>query len=427
MNLTLKVIFNNDPGMKCSFASPVLSLITISALLLACSSSDPEVLFPDAAAESAIAQYKKNAYAEYSAIVASAEALSTSVDAFLASPSASALEAARRAWIAARIVYGPSEVHRFYEGPIDNPETDLEGRINGWPMDEFEIDYTRDTPNSGIINDETIKDITKQKIAAENGRRGEKAITAGWHAVEFLLWGQDDATAGTGAGKRPFTDYVEGGTAKNQKRRAEYLKEVTTLLVDDLKSVAAEWTPGVNGNYASTFGATATDAAKETNAKREAIQKILFAMGTLAKVELSGERMTVALKNRSEEDEHSCFSDTTGNDVYGNGLGIENVWLGRYAGVDGAGIDDVVRAASPDLATRMSADIADSVAKLKKLKDLQEGGKPIDVILVAADGDDGRVAMTDAIVALKKVAADTVEAGVALGITLELEAPSEEL
>lgn len=79
------------------------------------------------------------------------------------------------AWVDARVPYGPSEVFRFYDGPIDNPETGPEGRINAWPLDELEIDYTRDTPDSGLVNDLSIADLTKDLIAEENEKKGEKA------------------------------------------------------------------------------------------------------------------------------------------------------------------------------------------------------------------------------------------------------------
>jgi len=401
-------------------------LLTAASLAMACGSDDAAPTtsksFPSEIATRAIADYKKNALANYDDVLAAAKALKTAVDAFVATPNEATLEAARKAWIAARVPYGPSEAHRFYDGPIDNPDTGPEGEINGWPLDEFHIDYTRDTPTSGMINDTKVE-IAKEAIADANEREGEKAITSGYHAIEFLLWGQDDVRPGMGAGKRPYTDFVDGGTASNQARRRAYLKAVTELLVEDLESVRAEWA----GAFAAKFGVEPLDKATEPDAKKEAVGKLLRAIGSLAKAELSGERMTVAFKNRSQEDEHSCFSDTTATDLLGNGIGIENVWLGRYGVFDGVGLDEVVKTADAQLATKTTADVAAAVAKLRKLDELQKAGTPIDVVLAAADGSEGRTAMLEAIKALKLVADDVEKSAAALGLSVQIEKPSEEL
>lgn len=412
-------------------------LAGLGLLLIACSSDDtsttggssgaPPGTFPDDVATKAIADYSKNVHASYGEALTAAKALQSAVDAFVADPTEAKFEAAKKAWIDARVPYGPTEAFRFYEGPIDNAETGLEGRINAWPLDEFEIDYTRDTPDSGLVNDLSVTDLSKDVIAEANEKKGEKSITTGYHAIEFLLWGQDDATPGTGPGKRPYTDFVDGGTAANQARRRTYLKNVTDLLVEDLETTRAEWEPGKAGSFGAKFGVEASDPATEPNAKKEAIGKLLGSIGSMAKAELSGERMTVAFKNRSEEDEHSCFSDTTATDMLGNGIGIEDVWLGRHGSTDGVGLDEVVKGVDPALATKTTADLADAVAKLRKLKSLQDAGTPIDVILQAPDESEGRKAMLDAIQALKVVAEDTEKAASALGLSITLEAPSEEL
>lgn len=410
-------------------------LAGLALLLIACSSDSAPAgtggttpgAFPEEVAANAIRDYSKNVNASYDDALTSAKALQAAVDAFVADPTQAKFEAAKKAWIDARVPYGPTEAFRFYDGPIDNPETGLEGRINAWPLDEFEIDYTRDTATSGLVNDLSVTDLTKDVIAEANEKKGEKSITTGYHAIEFLLWGQDAATPGTGPGKRPYTDFVDGGTAQNQARRRTYLKNVTDLLVEDLEATRAEWEPRKAGSFGAKFGVEASDPSTEPNAKKEAIGKLLRSIGSMAKAELSGERMTVAFKNRSEEDEQSCFSDTTATDMLGNGIGIEDVWLGRQGSTDGVGLDDVVKAVDPALATKTTADLADAVAKLRKLKSLQDAGTPIDVILQAPDDSEGRKAMLAAIQALKLVAEDTEKAASALGLSITLEAPSEEL
>jgi putative iron-regulated protein len=395
--------------------------------LVACGSDDDDKkTFPTAKAALALANYKAVVNANYTDVVTGAQALQAAIDAFIAAPSAATQDAAKKAWVAARLPYGPSEAFRFYDGPIDDPMTGPEGQVNAWPLDENYIDYTASEPNSGIINRPAdVPAITVEAIAKANEAAGEKAISTGYHAIEFLLWGQDDPTPGQGSGKRPFTDYlVTGGTAQNQSRRADYLKAATQLLVSDLTAVANQWKPGVPDNFAAKFGVTAS----EGNAVETAIGDLLKSMGSMAKAELSGERMTVAYKSKDQEDEHSCFSDNTSFDLYGNGLGIQNVWLGRYGTIDGVGLDEVVAEKDATLATKTTTDIAAAVAKLQALATLQQTqNTPLDVVISSPDGSANRVAMLDAIVAVKAIGDDVERIAVALGLKIELEKPSSEL
>lgn len=350
---------------------------------------------------SAVAEtYAANVYASYSDSLTKAQALKTAVDAFVASPSQTTLDAAKAAWIAAREPYAQTEVFRFYDGPIDNPEDGPEGEINAWPLDEVFIDYVVGMPNAGIINNtNAFPTISKDVIAEQNENGGEANISAGYHAVEFLLWGQD--LSDTGPGARPFTDYT---TAPNFERRKQYLSAVTELLVDDLTQVTDAWKPDMD-NYRKEFEAGGT----------ESVQKILLGMGSLAGAELSGERMTVAMDNRDQEDEHSCFSDNTHEDIRGNALGIQNVYLGTYGSNDGEGIEDLVRAKDAALADRLKAEIAASLAAIEAIP------PPFDRAIMDDSAGGGRSKVTAAITALQTQTETTVEAAEALGITINLE------
>jgi putative iron-regulated protein len=410
----------------------LLSRLSVSGLLLtaalACSSNaQPDAGgFPVAIGKQAINTYKKNVFAEYGACLDAATKFDLAVDQFTGSPTEATHRAVKDAWIAARVVYGPSEAHRLYNGPIDNDKTGPEPQMNGWPLDESFIDYTREVATSGLVND-TSKAISPAFLAEQNEKGGDTAITTGWHALEFLLWGQDDAKPGTGAGKRPYTDFVDGGTAKNQDRRRAYLEAAAHLLIEDLGAVKDAWDPAKPDSFAGKFGIASQNPESEKDATKDAIGSLLKALGSMSKAELSGERMTVAFKNRSEEDEHSCFSDTTATDILGNGIGVQNVWLGRYGSNDGVGLDEVVKAVNPALAEKTTKDLADAITQLQALKVLQDQGTPVDVILLAADGSPGRVAMLAAVKSLKLVGDDVEEAIKALGLKIELTKPTQDL
>jgi putative iron-regulated protein len=395
----------------------------LSLPLLACGDDEgSDSTFPTAVADQAISNYKQLVHSNYAAVLTSANALKSAVDAFVANPSEATQKAAQDAWIAARVPYGPSEAFRFYEGPIDNADDGPEGLINSWPLDENYIDYTRDDPHAGIVNDPR-EDLGAAMLMRRNAAMGEAEISTGYHAIEFLLWGQDDPTPGTGAGKRPFTDYVVGGPALNPERRKQYLTNVTDLLITNLQQVADQWKPDDMTNYAAKFGAP---SGSGSGPQQEAISDLLKSIGSMAKAELSGERMTVAYKDHDQEDEHSCFSDNTSVDLLGNGLGIQNVWLGRYGTLDGVGVQDVVAAVDPALAQKTTADLELAVSKLQALADLQKAGTPFDVV-ISTDTSPGHATMLEAIKALKTVATDVEQAAAKLGLEITLEDPSESL
>ena len=368
---------------------------SLSMFALGCGGDDGDDFAP------VVETYAANVYANYQDTLTKAEALKTAVDAFIASPSQATQDAAKQAWLDSREPYLQTEPFRFYDGPIDNPEDGPEGEINSWPLDEVFIDYVVGMPKSGIINDKTnFPMITVDVIKAQNENGGEANISTGYHAIEFLLWGQD--LSDTGPGARPYTDYVmDTGTADNQGRRRNYLQLVTQLLVDDLQQVTDQWKPDAE-NYRAEFVAGG----------KESVQKILLGLGSLSGAELSGERMTVALDNRDQEDEHSCFSDNTHRDLIGDAIGLQNVYLGVYGANDGKGIEDLVRAKDAALADRLKTQIAASVTAMQAIP------HPFDQ---AIKDDTSRALIMTAIQGLQTQTETTVEAATALGITINLE------
>ena len=180
-----------------------------------------------ALAEEVATAYADGVFASYDASLTSATAMQEAVQAFIADPTDDTLQAAKDAWLTARDDYGPTEAFRFYDGPIDNPDDGPEGQINAWPMDEAYVDYVDGDAAAGIINDTAgFPEITTDVIVSANEEGGETNISTGWHAVEFLLWGQDlsDDGAGEPAGHRLH----HGG----QRRAARHLPGARHPAVD---------------------------------------------------------------------------------------------------------------------------------------------------------------------------------------------------
>ena len=232
---------------------------------------------------------------------------------------------------------------------------------------------------------------------------GERpTYSTGWHAIEFLLWGQDLSPEGPGA--RPATDF---STAPNADRRVAYLTIASDLLVGQLQSLVDAWAPDVADNYRAEFLALPSE---------EALGMILTGLGELSRGELAGERLTVAYEEHSQENEHSCFSDNTTSDIVANATGIQNVYLGAVGDVDGPGIHDLIQATDSDLAAKLQGEIAASVAAAASIP------APFDKSIApgVSDDDPGRVAMFDTILALELQADTLVEAATAAGLVLNL-------
>jgi putative iron-regulated protein len=391
----MKVIFNIVDRLGTS-----LGVSLFGALSLGLAGCGPSETGGEADPAPVVEHYASMVHHNYEDAIGGVVALKGKIDEFVAAPGEKGLKDARQAWLAARPAYGYSEVYRFYGGPIDD-EDGPEGQINAWPLDEAFIDYVEGDDDAGIINHPAdFATIDDKLLISQNEKGGEKNIATGYHAIEFLLWGQDKSSDGPGT--RPYTDYVTGGagTAQNQDRRAKYLTVVTDLLLEDLESVELQWEE--NEAY----------AAELVKDPQGALSKILIGMGSLSGAELSRERMNNALQEQDQEEEHSCFSDNTHADLVANATAVENVYLGRYGEEDGPGIDDLVKAKDADLDGRMKQDLSAAVAAVKAIPE------PFDQASVS---DDGRAKIEAAIDALEKVTADVVEIATALGVTINLE------
>jgi putative iron-regulated protein len=329
-------------------------------------------LTPAAAAEptpkDVLKTYADIAEAAYSDSADTARTLKLAVDAFLAKPTDDNLRAARAAWIAARIPYMQTEAFRFGNPIID----DWEGRVNSWPLDEGLIDYVdtsiygadsaeNELYTANVIANKSLtiggkkldtSKITKELLADVLQEAGgvEANVATGYHAIEFMLWGQDLNATGPGNGNRPATDYdVKSCTHANCARRAEYLRAATDLLVDDLAWMAAQWGPDGSARK------KAMDGSDEAG-----LTMIMTGLGSLSYGELAGERMKLGLMIHDPEEEHDCFSDNTHASHFFDALGIRNVYLGAYRRADrslvsGPSISDLVKAKSPEVDAEVRA------------------------------------------------------------------------
>ena len=423
------------------------SLLAIAIALAGCGEKDDKAAAPqaqapaaasttaaapgavdEAAGKAVVKHYAELVYAVYSDSLSTAKTLQTAVDAFLAKPNDETLKAAKEAWFASRVPYLQSEAFRFGNTIID----DWEGQVNAWPLDEGLIDYVDKSYEHALGNPAAsaniianteiqvgeekidVKDITPEKLASLNELGGSEAnVATGYHAIEFLLWGQDLNGTGPGAGNRPASDYLEGqgATGGHNDRRRAYLKAVTDLLVKDLEEMVGNWAPNVADNYRATL---------EAEPVNDGLRKMLFGMGSLSLGELAGERMKVSLEANSPEDEQDCFSDNTHYSHFYDAKGIRNVYLGEYTRPDGTkvtgpSLSSLVAKADPAADATLKADLEATEAKIQVIVDHALKGEHYDQ-LIAADNAAGNQIVRDAIAALVKQTGAIEQAAGKLGI-----------
>ncbi len=389
------------------------------------------------------------AYAAYADSLISAQDLRDAVAALVANPSEATMMAAKQAWLAAREPYGQTEVYRFREGPIDALKEDgtledgegPEGKINAWPLGEAIIDYVEAVvdgdsgPESpaNTLADNIIANVAEYPVinaetltsTFEHGE-DERNVTTGYHAIEFLLWGQDlnQDMSGAGArdasgGQRPVSDYfttpgtcTSGQMAADEQicqRRGQYLMAAAELLIEDLTPVVDAWAPGAGTHYQAFIAGG--DAS---------LAKIFEGMGRLSFGELAGERINIALTTDSQEDEHSCFSDNTHRDIFLNAKGIQNSYNASYVRlngevIEGASIHDLlVKEGHHELANELRGALEATMAAAAVIDTKAKTGTPFDVLIQQGIDQPNVVAVIEALVEQTDVIEQAIDA---LGVT----------
>jgi len=413
------------------YFKPQLKMILVA---LACVTFNSQLIAAPSKASSivetkVVQHYTTLAHTIFEDALITAKALDATLAAFIESPSQASLEKAQLAWKAARIPYLQSEVFRFGNPNVD----DWEGQVNAWPLDEGLIDYVaqdyaHEEGNTGatanIVAAKSIKvgnktidttSITPKFLAEINELGGSEAnVATGYHAIEFLLWGQDLNGTQAGAGERPYTAFITGDqcTGGHCERRIQYLKAASSLLINDLQDMVAQWAPSTD-NYRAKF---------EGLPKKEALTRILYGMGSLSLGELAGERMKVALDANSPEDEQDCFSDNTHHSHYFNAKGVQNLYDGQYQRANGQlmqglGIAALVEPADPALHKSMQAALQKTEQALNAIVTLAEKDEPMKFDqLIAPNNTKGEAIVQEGIMALVNQAQSIEQVAKAVGI-----------
>jgi putative iron-regulated protein len=314
----------------------LVSSIAAAGALVACGGSDNNSSNGGGSAKTDLkTNYINIASAVYTDSYDTAVDLQTAVNAFVEAPSDANLEAARSAYKASRKPYQQSEMFRWDEesGIVDGytpreggiaSVDGWEGQVNAWPLEETAIDVI--IAGTGDINEELLLE--------NNGLNDNEAnVTTGIHAIEFMLWGEDnDNRAGA---DRAAADFAAIACDDDTEacRNSQYLVAATDLLVKDLEAMKNEW----SGDAKTTSGTLAYNF--EEAEVGEVIGYLLTASAQMAQGELAGARLTAGFSDGSDlplyEEEHDCFSDLSHVAVFYNFQGLENTLNGSYTSLDG--------------------------------------------------------------------------------------------
>ena len=403
-----------------------LSIVTLAAsgLLLLANPVQADTVDPS----EVVGTYADIAQAGYQDALFTARDLRLAIQTLIKEPGEQSLANARAAWKSARIPYLQTEVYRFGNAIVD----EWEGKVNAWPLDEGLIDYvdssygvnsdTNDLYTANVIANTSLTingqaidatTISPDLLSTHLHEAGgiESNVATGYHAIEFLLWGQDLNGSDAGAGTRPASDYdVNNCTNGHCERRAQYLSAVTDLLVTDLEYIASAWASGGEARTALTSADNIIG-----------LSAMLTGMGSLSYGELAGERMQLGLMLHDPDREHDCFSDNTSASHFYNGLGIQNVYNGDYKRVDGSivsgpSLNDLLASTDKALAMELGKNLQTSVHALLVLSGSQDNGEAYDQ-LIAEGNTAGNQMVHNAIDALVSQTRSLERAVVALGVS----------
>ena len=383
------------------------SCLAVAVGLVGCSSGGA-VTLPVSRAD-VVKTYSQNLAQGYSDAVDDETAFKDVVGTFLDNPTEDTLADARSSWLASRAHYMLTEGARFYDGPIDVDPPNYEALVNSWPLDEAYIDYTTNSKGvvdetSGIVNNPSLlTDITAEGLDTLNAVGGDTNISDGYHAVEFLLWGQ--ALKDVGPGERPASDYDLNGPRKNPDRRARYLKVAVDGIIDNLTAVRDAWTP--TADYRVSF-----EADPDTSLKNAFTGLAKFSKG-----ELGSQRIGAAYMSKERRDQHDCFSSETLVDYARDARGIQAMYLGKYGDNDGPGLNDLVHAADPAIDKQLTDMLQASIDAITAIPE------PFEASIAGADDSPGRVAIKAALDALSAQGDEFGAAVAALGLSISVDDP----
>jgi putative iron-regulated protein len=242
-------------------------------------------------------------------------------------------------------------------------------QLDSWPIEGGYIDYIKEYPFSGIVNDLTL-DIDEETIRSQHGFTDPTNASLGYHALEFMLWGntgqrsthdffpQENTAPVPSSDGGHTSDLTNFDTMRqaeardlkpqNHNRRRQYTRLLSELLQKDLHRIQRRWEPS-SGYYAKLL--------QESKAENT-LQAAFIAAQDLISKELLSKRFTLT---------SSKFSQTSNADLLALLVGLQQWFMPMEAELQEASLFFLIQQADPKIADNFSTALQTSTACIKKM------------------------------------------------------------
>lgn len=242
-----------------------------------------------------------------------------------------ALENARNKWQSTRAPWEESE--GFLYGPVDTQGIDP--AMDSWPVDLNAI--------NNILNSDNP--ITQALLESNNEARG-------FHTLEYFFWGLNG----------------EKTASQLTPREIEYIKAAASDLRSKTEQLYFGWLPS-QGNFAANFINAGENGSVYTS-KINALSEIAEGISIIAD-EVANGKIEEPLNGNNggpkPQAEESRFSNNSKADFANNIRSIEHIYLGKYNGVQGSGLSNIVSGVNPSLDGEIKTAIADAVNAIEAI------------------------------------------------------------
>lgn len=196
------------------------------------------------------------------------------------------------AWINCRYDFLLTAPYWYGDNAVTIPGSDVISRMEIYPVSLGYLDYTSANPTSGIINDAVnYPTISTYNLKSWHQQGGAQNVTCGLHALEGMIWGEDNNASGPA--NRPLIDF-------QNVRRRQFLQSNISIFEDDFNDVKN------NTQFETEF-------LKLT--PQQSFKFIISGLSEFVRVDFATNSIKKPLDSYSENDEISQFSDNTVKDL----------------------------------------------------------------------------------------------------------------
>jgi putative iron-regulated protein len=274
------------------------------------------------------------AYTSLSKASLSAQVMDSKLASFMYHPNPMSQEEVKQAWRQSYDDFLYSLVFSYL--PIQDPPdwhtqkiayNDLLLQLDSGDIEGGYIDYIPGYPFSGIVNDLTLA-IDEDSIRSQHGFTDLTNASLGYHAIEFMFWGQEgkrsahdffpqentapvpmnetDESAHNHEVKDTLDDEGSFHIPQNHNRRRQYTKLLSDLLQKDLHRIQRRWEPST-GYYAQLLQQSNTD---------NTLQAALIAGQRLISEELLQKRFQLTSSEFSNGSQQDLLALLTGLELW---------------------------------------------------------------------------------------------------------------